>query len=110
MNVGVSVVNATTGRPVDGLPVRLERRQLGDWQVVRSGVTDARDRIVCRSSELSALWQTRVVLETDRSYTTLGVRPFYSHIEVTFHGSETARDREIPVVISPHGYVSCAVG
>lgn len=50
----------------------------------------------------------RLVLETDRYFTTLGMRPFYSHIAVAF--AEWEADQEIPIVIAPHGYAVCAVG
>ncbi len=108
MKLGVCVSDGTNGRPVDGLPVRIERPSLDAWQTVWQGLTGSDGRLDRPPRPEDDPGPFRLVLETDRYFTTLGMRPFYSHIVVVF--TEWEADREIPIVIAPHGYAVCAVG
>ncbi|GHF99714.1 hypothetical protein GCM10018791_08580 [Streptomyces zaomyceticus] len=108
MKLGVSVSDGTNGRPVDGLMIRIERPRLDEWQTVWHGLTGRDGRLDRPSLPEDTPGPFRLVLETDRYFTTLGMRPFYSHIAVAF--AEWEADQEIPIVIAPHGYAVCAVG
>lgn len=103
----VFVVDSASGRPVDGLPVRVERRYLNEWQTVWQGITDHNGRASSSWTSEETGSQVRMILETDRYFTTLGVRPFYSYIMVALANSEC--DQHIPVVLAPHCYLVCSV-
>jgi 5-hydroxyisourate hydrolase-like protein (transthyretin family) len=110
VKLDVSVTDGTNGRPVDGLPLCLERLGLDHWQRVWDGVTGEDGRCCCCLGSRDAQGTFRLTLETDRYFATLGLRPFYSHITVAFAGGESHERRELPVVVTPRGYAVCAVG
>ncbi|MEU0442248.1 hydroxyisourate hydrolase [Streptomyces sp. NPDC006186] len=100
----VSVTDGTTGHPVDGLPVRLERFGLDRWQQVWNGITDGEGRSGCTVDREDAQRPLQLTLETDRYFATLGVRPFYNRITVSFALGGTLDRHEVPIVINPGGY------
>ncbi|WP_353942645.1 hydroxyisourate hydrolase [Streptomyces sp. HUAS MG91] len=106
----MSVTDGTNGQPVDGLPIRLERFDLDSWQPVWNGITRADGRSDCAVDPRDVPGAFRLTLETARYFTTLGQRPFYSHITVDFSGEEIVDRQELPVVVTPRGYTVCAVG
>lgn len=108
MKLGVCVSDGTNGRPVDGLLIRIERPGLDEWQTVWHGLTGTDGRLDRPSLPEDGPGPLRLILETDRYFTTLGMRAFYRYIAVEFAEWET--DQEIPIVIAPHGYAVCAVG
>ncbi|MFD4385812.1 hydroxyisourate hydrolase [Streptomyces sp. NPDC058495] len=103
----MSVSDGTNGRPVDGLLIRVERPRPDAWETVWQGLTGSDGRLDRPSLPDDPPGPFRLVLETERYFTTLGMRPFYSHIVVAFAAWES--DQEIPIVIAPHGYAVSAV-
>lgn len=110
VKVGVHVVDASNGRPVDSLPIRLEKLREDRWQIVWQGLTGADGRLDRSSADAEGFGEFQLVLETDRYFSTLGQQPFYSHIAVAFAGNAAELNQDVPVVVSPRCYVICAVG
>lgn len=104
--IGVFVLDTTTGKPAAGVPVRLQRaRRAGDWADLADGVTDAEGCIpsLLPESEILPAGDYRLLYDTRRYFETQGVRSLYPRIciEVTIDRSERY---VLPLLLSPHGY------
>ncbi|MEU0685304.1 hydroxyisourate hydrolase [Streptomyces uncialis] len=110
MKLEVSVTDGTNGQPADGLSVRLEQFGLDGWRRIWKGTTGEDGRSGCAVNPGEFDGFSRLTLETDRYFATLGLRPFYSHITVELSGGEPHDRQELSVVLTPHGFVVCGAG
>jgi 5-hydroxyisourate hydrolase len=101
--VTTHVLDTSSGRPAEGVPVVLERAAGDRWEVVGEGTTDADGRV----RELGpAVGAGRHRLRFDTA-AYLGPRAFFPEVAVVFaiDGGEGARDHEhVPLLLSPYGY------
>ena len=93
MSFSTHVLDAVTGRPAVGVPVRLERQ----GRVVAAGRTDEDGRIKG--------WQPdegvhRVVFDTGAYL----AETFYPEVVITFTVGDPAEHYHVPLLLSPYAY------
>ena len=94
MSISTHVLDAVTGLPAPGVPVRLERA----GGVVAEARTDADGRV--RDLGLSASGVHRLIFDT------AAVFPdgFYPEVVITFTVTEPDRHHHVPLLLSPFAY------
>jgi 5-hydroxyisourate hydrolase len=96
------VLDATTGRPAAGVPLRLEARTGAGWAFVGDAVTDADGRASQLGPEALAEGVYRVVFDTARWF---GDRPaFYPEVVIVFELAAASEHYHIPLLLSPFAY------
>ncbi|MDX6372153.1 MAG: 5-hydroxyisourate hydrolase [Nocardioidaceae bacterium] len=90
------VLDTATGRPAEGLHVRLETR---DGEELGTGVTDADGRVGAIGPE--QLERGAYVLRFD---TGTYVDGFYPEVVVIFTVADPDQHYHVPVLLSPYGY------
>jgi 5-hydroxyisourate hydrolase len=97
------VLDTALGRPVRGLPVRLEvQGDDGGWRLLAERQTDADGRVTDLLPEgpLEAR-RFRLTFETGAYH---GPGAFYPRVEVTFDVRQPGEHHHIPLLLSPFGY------
>jgi len=105
--ISTHVLDLSRGRPVEGIPVRLERLATGDrWKSVGTGTTNADGRISNLFVEGEALEKGtyRLVFDTRAYLSGVSKTPFYSQIPIVFDVADPAQHHHIPLLLSPFGY------
>ncbi|GAA1508976.1 hydroxyisourate hydrolase [Sphaerisporangium rubeum] len=101
MSLSTHVLDATLGRPAEGVAVRLER----DGRAVATGSTDhdgrLRDWLPDGEPEAGTY---RLVFGTGEYFTRLGVDAFYPEVVVTFTVADPAAHHHVPLLLSPFAY------
>ena len=95
-SLSTHVLDATTGRPASGVPVRLERP---DGSVVAEARTDADGRIPELATVLDA-GEYRLVFHTGSYFRDT----FYPQVVVTFSVSGPEQHYHVPLLLSPYAY------
>ena len=119
------VLDATSGRPAAGVPVRLERRGPDGWSPAGSGQTDADGRLRLAggadSREPSQAGQAgqefaagsgpgfepgvyRITFDTGVYFQARGVASFYPEVTVTFELAGPGEHYHVPLLLSPFAY------
>jgi 5-hydroxyisourate hydrolase len=94
MSLSTHVLDATTGRPAAGVPLRLSR---SDGTEVAAAVTDAGGRHRFAEDVLTA--------GTHRlTFDTAAWSAFYPEVVVTFTVSDPAEHHHVPLLLSPYAY------
>lgn len=99
MSLSTHILDTSVGRPAPDVPVRLEARAAGGWQVIAEGCTDSDGRIAGWGIEAEGVY--RLVFDTG-DY--LGPDAFYPEVVVAFRITDTAEHYHVPLLISPFGY------
>lgn len=99
--VTTHVLDAVTGLPAEGLPVRLET---GDGVWLGSGATDEDGRIREIGPAVVDSGTYRLRFDTDAYFTDHGRDSFYPEVVVTFRITGPTRGYHVPVLLSPFAY------
>ncbi|MFI6388144.1 hydroxyisourate hydrolase [Nonomuraea sp. NPDC050547] len=91
MSFSTHILNAATGRPAAGVPVRLER----DGEVVAEGRTDDDGRIKGWNPGRGV---HRVVFDTG------ALSAFYPEVVITFAVEDPDQHYHVPLLLSPFAY------
>lgn len=100
MSISTHVLDARSGTPAAGLPVRLAARRGDAWVDVASAVTDPDGRV----SDLpapSAPGPARLTFDTG-AY--LGTDTFYPEVTITFLVLDVDQHLHVPLLLSPYAY------
>ena len=102
MGLSTHVLDAATGRPATGVPVRLDRATGAGWTTVAHGHTDGDGRLAgwVDSAQLTA-GVHRLVFDTG-AY--LGPSAFYPEVVVSFTVADPAEHYHVPLLLSPFAY------
>lgn len=98
MTLSTHVLDAATGQPAAGVPVRLER----DGAVVATGVTDADGRVRELGAVGAGTW--RLVFDTGTYFAATGQQGFYPEVAVAFTVTDPERHQHVPLLLSPFAY------
>lgn len=98
------VLDTSRGRPAEGVPVRLERRQDDAWQSVGSSSTDGDGRARDLVSGEPAAGTYRLTFDTAAYFSSRGVEAFYPVVEVVFEVRDASQHHHVPLLLSPFGY------
>jgi 5-hydroxyisourate hydrolase len=93
MSLSTHVLDAATGRPAQGVPVRLER---ADGTVLAEASTDADGRI---TGWTPATGVHRLVFDT-------GDNAFFPEVAVTFRITDADAHHHVPLLLSPFAYTT----
>jgi 5-hydroxyisourate hydrolase len=102
MSLSTHVLDATTGRPAEGVGVRLESNEDGAWRQAAEGVTDADGRV--RDLGAPAAGIHRLVFDTGAWFARRGTPCFYPEVAITFEITEAAAHHHVPLLLSPYAY------
>ncbi|KRE20970.1 hydroxyisourate hydrolase [Agromyces sp. Soil535] len=96
------VLDAASGRPAPGVPVRLEALADAGWSPIGAAVTDADGRASQLGPEALAEGVYRVVFDTGAYF---GDRPtFYPEVVIVFELAAASEHYHIPLLLSPFAY------
>jgi 5-hydroxyisourate hydrolase len=100
------VLDLATGRPAEGLAVRLERRERGGgWTLLAERRTDpdgrARD-LLAPGALAAGVW--RLTFETGAWFAARGTRTFLPEAAITFEVFDPAQHHHVPLLLSPFGF------
>jgi 5-hydroxyisourate hydrolase len=99
-SVSTHVLDTSSGEPVEGVTVTIERSLDSHWQHMSDGVTDVNGRIVMLAGAVfSGVY--RLVFETGDAG-----NPFYPQVHVVVDLDEDQDHYHIPLLISPYGYTT----
>ncbi|WP_163553898.1 hydroxyisourate hydrolase [Candidatus Frankia alpina] len=111
MGLSTHVLDTAQGRPAGGVPVRLERGELGPvargtstesgsqtgvWTLITEAVTDADGRV--RGLPLTAPGPWRLVFDTSAR------SAFFPEVSIAFHVADPADHHHVPLLLAPFGY------
>jgi 5-hydroxyisourate hydrolase-like protein (transthyretin family) len=97
MDLSITVVDATFGRPAEDVEVSLLHEQGTVWRRAAGGRTDGSGNAAIHC-DLPARGRYRLVIELDRYFTGLGATPLQSRIDVTFRVFEA--DGSVPFIVT----------
>ncbi len=102
MSLSTHVLDATTGRPAEGIAVRLDARVDGEWRTTAQGRTDADGRI----GELGdpGAGVHRIRFDTGGYFDASSVAAFYPEVTVTFTVVDAAAHHHVPLLLSPFAF------
>ena len=119
------VLDATSGRPAAGVPVRLERRGPDGWSPAGAGQTDADGRLRLAggadsrepgqpgpAGQESAAGSGpgfepgvyRITFDTGSYFEARGTASFYPEVTVTFEITGPGEHYHVPLLLSPFAY------
>ncbi|MCU1646201.1 MAG: uraH [Nocardia sp.] len=93
MSLSTHVLNAATGRPADGVSVRLER---ADGAVLAADRTDADGRIKGLPAPEPGVH--RLIFDTG------DISPFYPEVTIAFTVTDPAEHYHVPLLLSPYSF------
>ncbi|HEY7703488.1 MAG TPA: hydroxyisourate hydrolase [Acidimicrobiia bacterium] len=100
--ISTHVLDLSTGRPVAGVELRIERRGAGGWDSIGKHVTDADGRAHELTGDHGLTeGEYRLVFATGKVGS-----GFYPEVSVTFRVDDVHRHYHIPLLISPYGYTT----
>lgn len=106
--ISTHVLDVNLGKPVNDLPVRLERQAgPGDWRPLQSARTDQDGRCgqLLPDGELMA-GVYRLVFDTASYFNARKIEGLYPAVEVTFRVREGESQFHIPLLLSANGYTT----
>ena len=102
------VLDTSTGRPAEGVPVVLDRAapESDGWERVGRGVTDADGRRgdLAGNGRRLAAGRYRLTFDTGAYFTRTGRRAFFPEVAVVFAIEEGREHEHVPLLLSPYGY------
>lgn len=104
-SVSTHVLDIHRGRPAQGVPVTIERKDGGAFTPLRRAATDADGRV----KELVAEGQLeagtyRITFDTGAYFAAEGIEGFYPEASVVFVVRDANAHYHVPLLLSAHGY------
>lgn len=101
-SITTHVLDTSTGKPAEGVPVRLERRNGQRWEEVGAGITDADGRVSDLVGESVQPGVYRLSFESSAYF---GNKDhYYPIVRIEFHYRDDDRHHHVPLLLSPFGY------
>jgi 5-hydroxyisourate hydrolase len=109
MRISTHVLDTASGRPAEGVPVRLERKDpAGLWQLLASGRTDRDGRCspLLKADEVPVPGVYRLGFDTASYFAACRIDGLYPLVEITFQVRDGEQHFHIPLLLSPNGYTT----
>jgi 5-hydroxyisourate hydrolase len=106
--ISTHVLDVGRGKPAQGVPVRLDRRDTaGNWLAFPQAHTDQDGRCgqLLSGDELPPGWY-RLVFDTAAYFSAIKVDGLYPVVEVTFEAREGESQIHIPLLLNANGYTT----
>ncbi|KAL1405539.1 hypothetical protein Q8F55_009177 [Vanrija albida] len=102
------VLDASIGRPAQGVAVRLSSMSEGGPEDLASGVTDADGRCstLLTAGTPLAPGLYRMTFLTQDYFIARGVETFYPVVEITFNYVDPSQHYHVPLLMSPYSYTT----
>jgi 5-hydroxyisourate hydrolase/2-oxo-4-hydroxy-4-carboxy-5-ureidoimidazoline decarboxylase len=99
------VLDTATGRPGEGVTIRLQEPNRNNWQTIAQGVTNADGRIseLLPPEKILSPGNFKLVFETGSYFKKNGTSVFYPRVEVQFNIADD-QHYHIPLLLNPFGY------
>ncbi|SHN28535.1 hydroxyisourate hydrolase [Cryptosporangium aurantiacum] len=104
MTLSTHVLDATTGRPADGVRTVWDSWSDGTWTPVATRETDGDGRISDWGATELGLGVHRLVFATGAWFAARRQRTFYPEVSVVFEVTDTAAHHHVPLLLSPFAY------
>jgi len=100
------VLDTALGRPAAGVPIQLDILDLGAWQELARGATDADGRLrgMLPDDLTLAPGLYRITFDTGAYFDSLSIRGFYPYVSIVFEILHSDQHYHVPLLISPYGY------
>jgi 5-hydroxyisourate hydrolase len=102
------VLDTSSGRPAEGVPVVLERAapEGERWEVVGRGTTDSdgRQHDLAPNGRRLAGGRYRLTFDTGAYFTRSGREAFFPEVTVVFTVAEGEEHEHVPLLLNPFGY------
>ena len=100
------VLDLASGRPPDGVPVRLDIRDGDGWRLLGRAVTDADGRVreLLPDGAPFGAGVYRITFELAVYFAVAGVEAFYPEAAVVFEVRDPGQSYHVPLLVAPHGY------
>jgi 5-hydroxyisourate hydrolase len=103
VTLSTHVLDASVGRPAEGVTVRLERRVPdGTWALVAADLTDADGRLRFPGQLHRAVY--RITFGTGDYFAAREIATFYPEVTVTFETAAAGEHHHVPLLLSPFAY------
>lgn len=105
MSVSSHVLDASTGRPAGGVPVRLDRKDGPGWTTLATAATDGDGRLrdwVPTGAVRAGVH--RLTFDTGSWFADRGTATFYPEVVVVFTVADPAAHHHVPLLLSPFAY------
>ena len=102
--VTTHVLDATAGRPADGIPARLEALRGDAWQVLAEGRTDDDGRIGSLGPVELEPGSYRIWFGVADYFAAAGLASFYPEVMITFRVDDPTQHYHVPLLLSPYAY------
>lgn len=100
------VLDASRGKPAQGVPLVLERNTDGKWVELSKASTNSDGRAPDLWSDGMKLETGiyRLTFDTQKYFESIGVRGFYPHVPIVFEIHDAGQHYHVPLLISPFSY------
>lgn len=107
-HISTHILDVTLGLPAKDVPVRLERQNESDWQLLASSRTDQDGRCVemLPANEPLVPGTYRLSFDTAEYFGKCNVQGLYPRVEVTFLVRGGEQHFHIPLLLTPNGYTT----
>jgi 5-hydroxyisourate hydrolase len=102
MSLSTHVLDATSGRPAEGVTVRFEERVDGEWRTAAEARTDGDGRIAALGDPGEGVH--RLHFDTGAYFAAAGVDTFYPEVTVAFTVTDPSAHHHVPLLLSPFSY------
>ncbi|WP_066040550.1 hydroxyisourate hydrolase [Herbiconiux solani] len=103
-HVTTHVLDSTIGRPAAGVPVILERDEVGNWVMIASAETDADGRVNALGPAQLHPGRYRVSFDTGVYFAEQEVKAFYPEVQIIFELADANAHYHVPLLLSPFAY------
>lgn len=104
-SISTHILDITRGKPAQGVPVTLEKKNGDAYSKLKSGSTDADGRIKDLVADGDLTEGTyRITFDTGAYWKATGVDGFYPEASVVFEIRDASAHYHVPLLLSPFGY------
>jgi 5-hydroxyisourate hydrolase len=104
-SVSTHVLDISRGRPAEGVPVVLERKDGDRFTELRRAKTDADGRVKDLVAEGQLTTATyRITFDTGAYFAAQGTDGFYPEASIVFVVRDAAAHYHVPLLLSPYGF------
>jgi 5-hydroxyisourate hydrolase len=104
-SISTHILDISRGRPAQGVPVTLEKKEGDTFTRVNAGRTDADGRVkelVPEGQLTEGIY--RITFDTGSYFAATGGEGFYPEASVVFVIRDAAAHYHVPLLVSPYGY------
>ncbi|WP_020408011.1 hydroxyisourate hydrolase [Hahella ganghwensis] len=99
------ILDTQAGRPAAGVPVKLFRKEQGEWSSIAEGVTNDDGRITDWLEGQTRIAGTyRIWFDTDAYYAGKNERCFYPEVQIDFRIEHPDQHYHVPLLLAAHGF------